>query len=160
MKQLLLAPLFCAALAAAPCFAQTPPSVPLPADIDRVLKDYERAWSANDAPALTNLFLPDGMALPGGQPPARGAEQIRKAYSHGGAMPTYLRAIDYAVSGDMAYIAGGYGPVAAKEDMGKFVLVLRRVDGRWLIAADIENANMQMRPAPRPAKAAAPAAQG
>ena len=160
MKKLLLAPLFCAAIAASPSFAQTPPSVSLPADIERVLLDYERAWSANDASTLAGLFMPEGMALPSGQPPARGAAQIRKAYSHGGAMPTYLRALDYAVSGDMAYIVGGYGPVAAKEDMGKFVLVLRRVDGRWLIAADIENANMQMRPAPLPAKAAAAPAQG
>lgn len=155
MKTLLLAPLFCAALAASfNAAAQTPPSVTLPPDIERVLKDYEKAWSANDAPALAGLFLPNGMALPSGQLPARGTDAIRKAYSHGGAMPTTLRAVDYGVSGDMAYIVGGYAPAGAQTDMGKFVLVLRRVDGRWLIAADIENANMQMRPMPRPAKAA------
>jgi uncharacterized protein (TIGR02246 family) len=154
MKTLLIAPLLAAAIAAFPAFAQTLPSVALPPDMDRVLKDYEKAWSANDAPALAGLFPPNGMALPSGQLPARGAEAIRKAYSHGGAMPTTLRAIDYAVSGDMAYIVGGYSPVGAHTDMGKFVLVLRRVDGRWLIAADIENANMQMRPMPRPPKPA------
>lgn len=155
MKTLLLAPLFCAAiLAGAPATAQNLPSVTLPADIGRVLKDYENAWSANDAPALAGLFLPNGMALPSGQLPARGAEAIRKAYSHGGAMPTSLRAVDYAVSGDMAYIVGGYAPAGAQTDMGKFVLVLRWVDGRWMIAADIENANMQMRPMQRPPKAA------
>ena len=154
MRTLLIAPLLAAALAAFPATAQSLPSVTLPADIERVLKDYEKAWSANDAPALASLFLPDGMALPSGQQPARGTDAIRKAYSHGGAMPTSLRAVDYAVSGDMAYIVGGYAPAGAQADMGKFVLVLRRVDGRWLIAADIENANMQMRPMPRPAKAA------
>mgnify|MGYP003408718086 CR=1 FL=1 len=155
MKTLLLAPLICAAiLTGTTATAQTLPSVTLPADIDRVLKDYEKAWSANDAPALASLFLPNGMALPSGQLPARGAEAIRKAYSHGGAMPTTLRAVDYAVSGDMAYIAGGYAPAGAQTDMGKFVLVLRKVDGRWLIAADIENANMQMRPMQRPPKTA------
>lgn len=156
MKTLLIAPFFCAALMVSSLAgAQDLPSVTLPAEIGRVLADYEKAWSANDAAALAGLFLPNGMALPSGQPPARGADAIRKAYSHGGAMPTTLRAVDYAVSGDMAYIVGGYAPAGAQTDMGKFVLVLRRVDGRWMIAADIENANMQMRPMPRPPKAAA-----
>lgn len=154
MRTFLIAPLLAAAIAASSCHAQNLPSVSLPADIDRVLKDYEKAWSANDAPALASLFLPTGLALPSGQPPARGAEAVRKAYSHGGAMPTSLRAVDYAVSGDMAYIVGGYAPAGAQADMGKFVLVLRRVDGRWMIVADIENANVQMRPMQRPAKTA------
>lgn len=154
MRTLLIAPLLAAAIAAFPAFAQPLPSVVLPPDIDRVLKDYEKAWSANDASALASLFLPNGMALPSGQLPGRGTDAIRKAYSHGGAMPTTLRAIDYAVSADMAYIVGGYAPAGAQTDMGKFVLVLRRVDGRWMIAADIENANMQMRPMPRPPKPA------
>ncbi len=159
MRELLLAPLF-AAMLAAPAFAQTPPSVAVPAEIDQLLRAYERAWAANDAPALAALFAPDGYALPSGQPPARGPERIRLAYSHGGGQPTALRALDFRAAGDLAYMVGAYGPAGQGRDSGKFVLVLRKVDGRWLIAADIENANGRMgspqRPAAKPATAAAP----
>jgi len=152
MRRLLLAPLL-AGLLAFPALAQTLPSVAVPPEVDRLLRDYERAWAANDAGALAALFAPDGFALPSGQPAARGADSIRKAYSHGGGMPTALRAIDYRASGELAYVVGAYGPAGQPGDFGKFVLVLRRIDGRWLIAADIENANQRKGPppgAPRP----------
>lgn len=158
MRKMLSAPLFAAVLAV-PALAQTPPSVDVPAEVAQILRAYERAWAANDAPALAALFAQDGFALPGGQPPARGHDAIRKAYSHGGGQPTTLRALDYRASGDLAYVVGAYGPAEQQRDFGKFVLVLRKVDGRWLIAADIENANQRMGPPPRPAaKPAAPAA--
>lgn len=155
MRKMLFAPLFAAVLAM-PALAQTPPSMAVPAEVDQLLRAYERAWAANDAPALAALFAPDGFALPSGQPPARGLEAIRQAYSHGGGQPTTLRALDYRASGELAYVVGAYGPANAGRDVGKFVLVLRKVDGRWLIAADIENANGRMGPPPR--QAAKPAA--
>jgi uncharacterized protein (TIGR02246 family) len=151
MRPSLFAPVLAAVLAIAPAAAQTLPSVSLPPEIDRVLRDYEKAWAANDAKAIAGLFAPDGIALPGNQPPARGADAITRAYAGGGAQPTFLRAIDYRSAGDLAYVVGAYGPAGQATDFGKFVLVLRRVDGRWMIAADIENANMRMGPQPRPA---------
>lgn len=155
MRTIVLAPLLAAVLALGPAAAQSLPSVALPPDIDRVLRDYEKAWAANDAKGIASLFAADGIALPGNQPPARGLDAITRAYAGGGAQPTYLRAIDYRTAGDLAYIVGAYGPAGQTTDFGKFVLVLRRVEGRWMIAADIENANMRMGPPPRPAPAAA-----
>lgn len=153
----IFAPLFAAVLAV-PALAQTLPSVNVPPEVDQLLRAYERAWAANDAAALAALFAPDGFALPSGQPPARGADSIRQAYSHGGGQPTTLRALDYRASSDLAYMVGAYGPAGQGRDFGKFVLVLRKVDGRWLIAADIENANARMGPPQRPAaKPAGPA---
>jgi hypothetical protein len=35
----------------------------LPPDLDRVLRDYERAWSAGDAKAIALLFTEDGVLL-------------------------------------------------------------------------------------------------
>ena len=150
MRAYPMAPVLAAALSVgpAPAPAQGLPSVKVPADVDRVLRDYEKAWAANDARALAALFAEDGIALPSKQPPARGRDNIARAYSGGGAMPTYLRVIDYRSSGDLATIVGGYGPAGQAADFGKFVLVLRRVEGRWMIAADIENANMRMGPPP------------
>lgn len=163
MRKSLIATLFAAVLAV-PAFAQSLPSVAVPAEVEQLLRQYERAWAANDSAGLAALFAPDGFALPVGQPPARGHDSIRQAYGHGGGQPTTLRALDYRASGDLAYVVGAYGPAGQQRDFGKFVLVLRKVDGRWLIAADIENANARMGPPPRPAagqaRPAAPAAAG
>jgi hypothetical protein len=51
---------------------------------------------------------------------------------------------------------GELGQSRAGPDVGKFVLVLRKAaDGRWLIAADIDNLNVRpSRPAPQAASAA------
>jgi hypothetical protein len=44
--------------------SQTPlPSVALPAELDRVLRDYERHWQARNTEALASLFVPDGFVL-------------------------------------------------------------------------------------------------
>ena len=133
----------------APLHAQdlAPPSVSLPPELDRVLRDYERAWAAGDPAALANLFTEDGFVLSNGNTPVRGRVAIRERYANaGGALQ--LRALGYAVSDTVGYIVGGYrygdaeGAAAGAEDSGKFVLALRRgPDGRWLIAADIDNTN-------------------
>ncbi len=147
MKKLLAAAAI--AFASSAVWAQRLPTVPLPPEIDRVLKDYSRAWEANDPVALSRLFAADGMALPQGQPPALGAESIRKAYSQGAGMPLSLRPIAFGASGDLAYVIGGFGPAADKPEFGKFTLILRRGDsGQWLIVSDMDNSNMPMQPVP------------
>lgn len=137
--------------------APTPPALPsvqLPADAERILREYEKHWSANDPAAVAALFAADGMALPNGHPPARGAEQIAAAYARNAGGPLALRAIAYSESKDMAYIVGGFAPQAGQPDGGKFVLVLKRgADGKWKIAADMDNMNAMPRrapPAPKP----------
>lgn len=163
MRAYVVAPMLAALLGAVPAVTQTSPAVPVPApantlpsvavppEVERVLRDYEKAWAANDAQALAALFTEDGIALPSNRPPARGRADIAKAYAGGGGMPTYLRVMDYRSAGELAYLVGGYGPAGQDTDFGKFVLVLRKVDGRWLIQSDIENANMRLGPPARPA---------
>ena len=139
-----------------PATAPMPASVTLPPELDRVLRDYEKAWMANDPAAVAALFAPDGYALPSGSPPARGADPIRATYARSIGSPLSLRAFAYAQSGELAYILGGFAfaSTAGNPDFGKFTLVLvRGGDGRWLIAADMDNANRPMRaPAAAPAK--------
>lgn len=128
-------------LLAAPATAQTAATA-LPPELERVLRDYEQAWVAKDTAALAALFTPEGLALPNGSPPARGAAEIAAAYARNAGGPLALRALAHAVAGDMAYIVGGFAPAAGAAEVGKFVLVLRRGgDGRWRIAADIDNMN-------------------
>ncbi len=131
-----------------PALAQSPPTVTLPGEVDQVLKDYEKAWIAKDTAALAKLFTSDGMALPSGQMPAQGEESIRKSYSQSVGSPLNLRPVAYSASGELAYVIGGWGGAVNKPEFGKFVLVLRRVSGRWLIAADMDNSNMPRRAPP------------
>ena len=149
-----------AALLAALAFAAPPtasaqgtpppplPSVTLPPEVDRVLRDYERHWAAGDEAALAALFTEDGFVLQNGRMPIRGREAIRQAYAEWSG-PLRLRAMGYAVGDLVGYIVGGYRYGDAPEDAGKFTLALRRTPGGpWLIASDMDNFNtMPRRPA-------------
>jgi len=117
------------------------PSVELPAELARVLTDYEVAWAAKDAKALAALFTEDGFVLSSGQMPVRGREAIAKRYEGAGG-PLSLRGLAWSVNGDTGYIIGGYAGEEGKDDDGKFTLTLKKhTDGRWLIMSDMDNTN-------------------
>jgi ketosteroid isomerase-like protein len=119
------------------------PSVVLPPALDRVLRDYERAWQAHDATALSELFAVDGFVLENGHLPVRGRTAVKAAYTGAGG-PLSLRALAYATAGDIGYIIGEYGPAPAAPDSGKFVLTLKRQGrGPWLIMSDMDNPNQR-----------------
>jgi len=127
------------AVAAAQDAPRALPSVDLPPTLERVLRDYERAWAAGDAASLADLFTEDGFVLSNGAEPIRGRGVIRSKYANAGGN-LKLRALGYATADTVGYIVGAYRYGNAAEDTGKFVLALRRgPDGRWLIAADIDN---------------------
>jgi ketosteroid isomerase-like protein len=145
-----------------PAFSQptpTPaalPSVALPPELDRVLRDYERAWRARDAAALAELFAENGFVMSNGSPPVRGRAAIRAKYANSGG-PLALRALAWATEGKVGYIIGAFGRDAASPDSGKFILALERAgDGRWLIAADMDNSSRRSRVAPTSSPTAPP----
>jgi ketosteroid isomerase-like protein len=86
------------------------------------------------------LFTEDGFVLSPGQPPVKGRVAIQKLYTGPGS-PLSLRAIAYAINGDVAYIVGGYSSASGVPDEGKFTLTLRKRNQRWLIASDMDNEN-------------------
>jgi len=141
--------------------AQTPPSgsvaipsVALPPEVDRVLRDYERGWRSHDGAGLAALFADDGYVLSNGRPPVRGRAAIAQAYAKSGG-ELNLRAIAFATDGSLGHVIGVYSHGAGQPETGKFVLALKRDGDRWLIAADMDNANQrEPRPAPPPASAA------
>jgi len=123
-----------------------PPTVDLPPALSRVLRDYEKGWSAGNAAAVAALFAPRGMALPNGQQAAVGAAAITSAYAGPGG-PLRLRPLAWATADSVGYIIGGYRYGPGDGDTGKFILALsRRADGHWLIVADIDNNNSRSRP--------------
>ncbi|HYN83309.1 MAG TPA: nuclear transport factor 2 family protein [Gemmatimonadaceae bacterium] len=142
---------------AIPLRAQTPqpapavaadslPSFTLPADFDQVLRNYERAWRANDIPALVSLFTEDGFVLQPGRTPARGHSALTNVYRGQAGGMLRLRALAYAQADTVGYIIGAYGYGDTPGDQGKFTLTLRRSRGRWLIASDMDNGNQPRRP--------------
>ena len=117
------------------------PSVVLPAELQRVLTSYEKAWQAHDAKALAALFAEDGFVLAAGKPPVRGRAAIEQTYAHAGG-PLELRALAYAQEGAIAYIIGGFSHAKGDPDSGKFTLTLRKgSSGQWLIVSDMDNGN-------------------
>lgn len=118
---------------------QTPPGISLPPAFDRVLRDYEAAWRDGDGPRLATLFTEDGFAVQSGSPIRRGRAEIAGGLTKPGGT-LQLTAFDYASSGNVGYIVGGYRYPTTVGEGGRFVLALRTgPDGRWLIAADLDN---------------------
>ncbi|NND72013.1 MAG: nuclear transport factor 2 family protein [Rhodothermales bacterium] len=118
------------------------PSIDLPDELDRVLRDYEVAWEAGDSTGLAALFTPDGF-VSSRFGWIRGTDAIVGKYANAGG-DLRLRSHAYASDDSVAYIIGayGYGDDAATVDRGKFVLALRMgPNGTWLIAADLDNSN-------------------
>ncbi len=116
-----------------------PPAITLPPALDRVLRDYERAWRDGDGSALARLFAVDGFAVQSGSPIARGRAAIaRNIQGPGGVLQ--LTAYAYATAGTSGHIVGSYRYPDTTGPGGRFVLALTQgVDGRWLIAADLDN---------------------
>ena len=117
--------------------ATTLPSIELPADLERVLRDYEMAWAAGDAEALAQLFTEDGFVMSGGSLPSQGRRAIEERYANAGG-PLMLRAFAFEANDELAYIFGAY-TYEEGIDRGKFVLTLRKEAGKWLITSDQDN---------------------
>jgi ketosteroid isomerase-like protein len=115
------------------------PMITLPAELDRVLRDYEVAWKAGDGARLAALFTEDGMALPSGSLPHRGRVNIAASIKGPGG-DLQLHAIAYSTSDSVGYIIGGFRYPGSTGPGGKYLLALKRgADGRWLISADMDN---------------------
>lgn len=120
--------------------------VTLPPALDRVLRDYEAAWEAGDGTRLATLFTEDGFALNNSRLPIQGRVRISQMLTAPGG-DLQLRAFAWAASDSVGYIIGGFRYPGSTGPGGKFLLALRRgSDGRWLIAADMDNSAAPPRP--------------
>ena len=118
---------------------QMPPVISLPPAFDRVLRDYEAAWRDGDGQRLASLFTEDGFAVQSGSPIRRGQAAIAGGLTKPGGT-LQLSAYAYSSSGNVGYIVGGYRYPTTVGAGGRFVLALQSgPDGRWLIAADLDN---------------------
>ena len=120
-------------------------TVALPAELDRVLRDYETEWRAGNAVGLAQLFSADGFVLSGDRPPVRGRAAIERSYAQADGS-LHLRALAFAAADSVGYIVGAYTNDPAGPDQGKFLLALVRKAGRWLIAADMDRSTRTPNP--------------
>lgn len=118
-------------------FNERLPVVSLPADIDSVLRSFERNWQAPDNKmALAAQFTASGL-FQYADDWLRGASAIRMMLlGSGGALR--FRAQAFGSEGRMAHVSGMYGFYRDSTwiDQGRFLFVLHRPrQGAWLIEA-------------------------
>ena len=123
---------------------------------ERAIRGEVDRWiqliKAKDAAAIAGLYAEDGAVMPPNAPIGKGRAEIQQTWASLVAMPGFELAIvpDEIVvssSGDMALDRGTYKlSVApngtAQTDTGKYVVVWRKIDGKWKAAADIFNSDL------------------
>lgn len=108
------------------------------------------AFKAGDAAAVAALYTPDARILPPDLPMMEGTEAIRSFWRgamQSGLTGAKLETVDVETSGDLAYEVGRFtlykqgdgGEIIA--GAGKYVVVWKRQNGGWKLAADIWNAS-------------------
>jgi ketosteroid isomerase-like protein len=121
--------------------AQSIQKIELPDELEEVLTNYETHWRNSNAKKLASLFTEDGFILRPGYDMVKGRDNIERSYQNAGGGDLVLRAYDYSVQNDLAYIIGGYTYGNRVKDMGKYTLILKKINGKWLIHSDMDNGN-------------------
>ena len=122
---------------------------------EQAIRKTNDRWLAlirsHDAVAVSKLYTADGAIMAPGAPIAQGQGPVEKAWDGLMKAPGFgltFKADQIVVSsgGDMALDRGTYllslaGPHGPTKDIGKYVVVWRRIDGQWKVAADIFNSD-------------------
>lgn len=133
---------------------------PSAATDEQAIQDTNAQWlrliKDGDAAAVAQLYASDGAIMPPGAPKAQGPQAIEKFWSGLMAAPGFgltFRAdhITVSSSGDMALDRGTYrldmgSPSARTQEVGKYVVVWRKIEGDWKVAADIFNSDRATTP--------------
>lgn len=117
--------------------------------IESVAAEWDAAFNAGDAAALTELYAEDATLLPDGSDILQGRDAIREYWAGFlSEVPegtiSQLETLAVHAAGDLAYEIGRYTATADGEliDEGKYLVVLRHEpDGSWKYIVDIWNRN-------------------
>ena len=114
------------------------------------------AVGAGDAERVASFYAHDGVFLVPNAPAAKGRTQVHGVWSQLLGAPNLSLAwtpssVEVAQAGDFASEVGTYrlsmdGPAGRIEDDGKYVVVWRKRDGDWQVAADIFNSSRPLSP--------------
>ncbi len=123
---------------------------------DQAIRATNARWleliNKNDVAGIEQLYAEDGVALPPNSKAAVGPKAIGQWWASqmktpGFAMTFSTDQLVISAMGDMALDRGSYrvsakGPDGPINDSGKFVVVWRKIDGEWKVAADIFNTDL------------------
>ncbi len=122
------------------------------AQIKEISAKWVAAFKQRDFAMIEALYASDGLLLPSNSPPIEGPKAIVEVWKSWAELPNVevvfgVNRIEASSSGDMAYDYGWYTFAfdtddGRFEDEGKYIVVWKRVDGAWKIAADILNTNL------------------
>ena len=123
---------------------------------------WVKAYNAGDAKAISGLYAEQAVLLPPGAPAAKGNAAIQ-AYlakdmaesAKAGVTFSLDAKTDVGTSGDLGWESGTYAVKAksgASVEIGKYLTVFKKSDGKWLIIRDTWNSDAPPAPAsPAPA---------
>jgi uncharacterized protein (TIGR02246 family) len=122
---------------------------------------WAKAYNAGDAKAISALYAEQAVLLPPGAPATKGNAAINAYFAKdtaesakAGVTFTLDPKSDVGISGDLGWESGTYAVKAksgASVEVGKYLTVYKKSDGKWLIIRDTWNADAPPAPA-TPAK--------
>ena len=122
------------------------------AQINEINAKWLVAVAQGDSAMIEALYTPDGLLLPSNSPPIEGAKAIAGVWKSWSELPNVkigfgTTRLEVSSSGDMAMDYGWYTFAfdtdnGRFEDNGKYIIVWKKVDGVWRVAADIFNTNL------------------
>jgi ketosteroid isomerase-like protein len=145
LMAILVVGFFASALCGTPAWAGSPRN-----DIDAANATFGAAYDARDSNAIAALYTEHALVFPPGQDIVTGRAAIAKLWSgiiDSGLKITSLRTVSLEQFGNAAREIGRFSGTAAganKQPMpvaGKYVVVWKRVRGKWLLDSDIWNLN-------------------
>ena len=111
-------------------------------------KVFMAAYKRGDAPALVALYTKDAEIMPPNTKAVSGAKGLAKLFKSfwdAGDTVIKLTTVEADGSGDYGYEIGKYalsGKTGKVSDKGKYIVVWKKVAGRWMLYRDIFNSDL------------------
>jgi len=114
--------------------------------LNKLAADWAAAFNAKDAAKIASFYADDAVVMPPNQPIVKGRANIEahfKGEIQQGATNFQLKPVESAISGSQAFEAGTSTMTlpGGQTDVGKYLVVLKRVGNDWKIAYDIYNSD-------------------
>ncbi len=115
-----------------------------------VCQQFEKSFNQGDAEGLASLYSEDAKILPPNMDIVEGKNTIQTYWQ--GALDMGIKSfkgelIDADSSGNLGYFVGKYTLYDndnQKVDQGKWISVLKNIDGRWKVHRDIFNTSIPL----------------
>ena len=110
-------------------------------------KVFMAAYNRHDAPALSALYTKDAEIMPPNTKLVKGPKALQglfKSFWDAGDVTIKLDTVEADGSGDFGYEVGKYtllGQTGKVNDKGKYIVVWKKVAGRWKLYRDIFNSD-------------------